>query len=108
MNEDRLLDNVMGKALFFPLSQGLQEELFDSQISLNSSLPVVVRDVNQPAVNEVGCKVFVLAPFLSNRKSQSWGAGGGFTTCAHGKLFCSRCQKHKAAPREQRLRIWKA
>lgn len=68
-----------------------------SQMSLSSSLPVVVRELNQPAVNEVGCMVFVLAPFLSNRKSLSREVVMGFTTCAHGKLSCSRCHKYKAA-----------
>lgn len=66
------------------------------QMSLNSSLPVVVKVLNQPAVKEAGCSVFVLAQFLNNRKSLGEG-DGGFTTCKHGKCVLksfSRCQRY--------------
>ena len=57
------------KCIYFLFHEQNYVTAINCQISLNSSLPVVLRVLNRPAVKEAGCSVFALAQFLNNRKS---------------------------------------
>ncbi len=77
------------------------------RVSLNRASAAVLKVLTQHAVKEAGCLVFVLAPFLNNRKSFGEGGWDGeFTTCKHGQFVsksCSRCQRYNICAEETQL-----
>lgn len=63
------MDDVTWLMMYFVFHKWNYFTVINGKISLHSSLPVVPRVLNRPAVKEAGYSVFVLAQFLNNRKS---------------------------------------